>query len=125
MSEIYLNEEDIEWMGLKKSEYLSLLIQNQTSDDYSFADFHLYDHLIPQTLKEPEWVSSVRENKYILKMFCKSHHGEKNLYQVVIGFVAEEKIDDEVFVPILTFVTKDVSLAEQFKSGEVKKQTFH
>lgn len=125
MSEIYLSEDVIEWMEQKKSEYLSLLIQNQGADDISFADFHQYDHLISDTLTQPDWVSSVRDQKQIVKMYCKEHLKKDNIFQVVIGFIAEEKVDNEVFVPILSFVTKEHSLAEQFKSGEVKKVTLH
>ena len=44
------SEEFLEWVGLKKSEYLSWLITELDSSDLGFESFHKFDHLIGSTL---------------------------------------------------------------------------
>jgi len=50
----FLTEEAANWIGQKKSEYLSVLINLSSRDDFGFEEYHLYDHLIPQTIEHPD-----------------------------------------------------------------------
>ncbi len=122
--DFYLPEEVMEWVGLKKSEYLSELIQNLDSKDFSFEDFIEYDSFVPQTLEAPDSVYEITDQDYPIRTFVKSHLESKGAFsQVVIGaIVAEENSESEVFVPILSFVTRSEKLLKVFSVGHQKNK---
>lgn len=122
--DFYLPENVMEWIGLKKSEYLSELIQNLDSNDFSFEDFHEYDSFIPQTLEAPDSVYELTDEDYPIRTFVKSHLAIKGAFsQVIIGaIVAEESGEAEIFVPILSFVTKSEKLLKVFSVGHQKNR---
>lgn len=121
MDEFYLSEEVLEWLGLKKSEYLSRLIENMSGDDVPFEDFTRYDDLIPSTLSRPDWSIDTLEDNQRVKTFCRTFGDPQMLHQVVIGALVPDQNKNDVFIPILTFVTKNESLVNLFTGGKVPR----
>jgi len=118
--EFYLSDEMAAWIGLKKSQYLSKLIENMGPDDFGFEEFHTFDHLIPETLANPDKSFEEEIDSYQLKTFVKTYLGNPSFHQVVIGTVfRDEPNKSEVFVPVLVFVTKKEELARPFCTGKV------
>lgn len=113
--EFILSEEDAEWLGLKKSEYLSKLIQHQRSDDLGFEHFHRYDYLIQQTMESPDHVYDLKSD-YTIRTYVKTYADQGEIHQLIIGAVFPDK-KNEVFVPILTMVTKFQELAKLMEEG--------
>lgn len=118
--DFYIPEELIEWVSLKKSEYLSKLIQMQTSQDIGFEEFHLFDKHIPETIEGPDKAFETEEDQQKVRIYVRSFSGEFNFHQVVIGVVMDDKeTKSNVFIPIITFVSKNVDLVKEFCVGEV------
>lgn len=118
--EFYLSEDAQEWIGLKKSEYLSKLIENQPAGDYGFEDFHRYDHLIASTIETPDEVWEKHES-FPIQVFVRTY--ETDLHHILIGGIfPEEQKKNLVYVPILSFVTKGQELAMLFCEGEKKRR---
>jgi hypothetical protein len=115
----YLNEEDAEWVGLKKSEYLSRLIESVGPTDFGFEEYHLFDHLIHGTIQAPDRSMTYDEDGREMRSYLKSYMEKENFHQFVIGVVifdAEKK--SEVFVPVIVFVTRDEELVKKFTIGQ-------
>ncbi len=111
-------DEVLEWLGLKKSEYLSKLIENQTSDDFGFEEFHLFDHKIQETVEFPERSFEETQDSYLIRTYFKTYSDAKMIHHVVIGTIYADKENKvEVFLPILTFVTRKEELLEIFSVG--------
>lgn len=121
MDEFYLSEEDAEWIGLKKSEYLSRLIENQESDDFQFEDFHRFDDLIPATISTSDWNLESMEDGRKIRTYCRSYHDKETFQQIVVGTVIPDQDKNEVFIPILTFVSKKENLVKLFGAGKVSR----
>jgi len=118
--DFYIPEELIEWVSLKKSEYLSKLIQMQTPLDIGFEEFHLFDKHIPETIEGPDKAFETEEDQQKVRIYVRSFSGEFNFHQVVIGVVMDDKATkSNVFIPIITFVSKNVDLVKEFCVGEV------
>lgn len=118
--DFYIPEELIEWVSLKKSEYLSKLIQMQTPQDIGFEEFHLFDKHIPETIEGPDKAFETEEDQQKVRIYVRSFSGEFNFHQVVIGVVMDDKATkSNVFIPIITFVSKNVDLVKEFCVGEV------
>ncbi len=118
--DFYIPEEIAEWVSLKKSEYLSKLIQNQPSNDVGFEEFHLYDRLIAGTIETPDKAFEAEVDQEKVRTYVKSYQESFSFHQVVIGVVLDDKERRaNVFVPIISFVTKNVELVKEFSVGEV------
>lgn len=111
-------EEVAEWIGLKKSEYLSLLIGQIRPDDFSFEKYHLFDHLIPETIDRPDKIIENSKEDYPIRVYIKTYPGRENFHQVVLGMMLEDE-KSKVFIPILVFVTKFDELIKEFGQGQV------
>lgn len=119
--DFYIPEEVAEWIGLKKSEYLSKLIENQRPGDLGFEDYHLYDSNIPQTIEKPDKVYESIIDHIKVRIYLRTNQTSFLYHQIVIGAVIPDKASgNEVFVPILSFVTKMAELVSVFCQGEVK-----
>lgn len=118
--EFYLPEEIIEWIGLKKSEYLSKLLSSQSPNDIGFEEYLRYDKTIPETLENPDQSFESKSDGYVIRTYTKSYLEGEGFHQVVIGglFPDKEK-NSEVFVPILSFVTKFQETMKLFSEGDV------
>lgn len=117
----YIPEEIAEWIGLKKSEYLSRLIMNQGPDDLSFEHYHLYDSTIPQTIEKPDKTFESTLDHIKVRTYLRSYYQQFTYHQIIIGAVIPDKVSgNEVYVPILSFVTKKSELIREFCEGEVK-----
>ncbi len=125
MDEFYLPEDVVEWICLKKSEYLSRLIENVTQSDFQFEDYSRYDDLIPSTLSVPDWSVEVMEDGFKLKTFCRQFHDQVSFHQMVIGVLVEDQNKKDVFVPIISFVTKDELLVKIFSGGKLPRPTLN
>jgi DNA-directed RNA polymerase specialized sigma subunit len=118
--DFFIPEEIAEWIGLKKSEYLSKLIQNQPSHDFKFEEFHLYDGHIPTTIENPDKAYEYQEEEHTLRTYLRTYNEKVTFHQVVIGVLVDDKRNQaSVFVPILCFVSKDDALIREFTHGEV------
>lgn len=121
MDEFYLTEEDAEWIGLKKSEYLSKLIEHVESDDFQFEDYHRFDHQIPATISTPDWHGEITEDGRKIRTYCRSYQDQETYQQIVVGTVVADQDKNEIFVPIITFVSRKENLVKLFGVGNVSR----
>lgn len=111
-------EEVAEWIGLKKSEYLSRLIENLHPDDLGFEKFHLHDHLIPETIDRPDKIIENSKEDYPVRVYIKTYPEKESFHQIILGMMLEDE-KSKVFIPILVFVTKFDDLVKEFCQGQV------
>lgn len=117
--EFFIPEEVIEWIGQKKSEYLSKLIELVSDDDFGFEDYHQFDQHIPETIGEADRVFEETVDSQIIRTCVKTYVQDKRFHQVVLGTVIpDENSEAMVFVPILSFVTNKDELVREFADGE-------
>jgi hypothetical protein len=121
MDEFYLPEDVIEWLGLKKSEYLSKLIENVQADDFQFEEYHQFEDLISSTISLPDWSVEVLEDDRRIKTYYRLYSDEKAFYQVISGLIVEDQNKNDVFVPILSFVTRHEELVKIFCGGKMNR----
>ena len=121
MDGFYLPEEILEWLGLKKSEYLSKLIMNIEPSDFQFEEYLRFDDFIPATLALPDWVVENLEDNQKVKTFCRTFVEPEVFHQVVIGALIPDQEKNEVFVPILSFVTRHESLIKILCTGDISR----
>lgn len=111
-----LSEEAMEWIGLKKSEYLSKLITHLVEEDLGFEQFPRFDSYIPQTLEKPDRSFQYTEDKQEVRVYVRTIEVGETVHQVVIGAVFPHQ-GKEIFVPILSFVTRMDDLVNLFSVG--------
>jgi hypothetical protein len=117
----FLSEEVLEWIGLKKSEYLSQLITHQQANDFPITEFHQFDTHIPMTIQEADNLYELQDEDYPVRIYIKAYAHDQVFTQIVLGAVLpDEKKDSEIFVPILSFITKDEKLVRLFSVGVSK-----
>ncbi len=121
VDEFYLSEEDAEWIGLKKSEYLSRLIENLESDDYQFEEFFRFDDQIPATISAPDWSVDILDDGKVIRTYCRSYQDKETYHQVVVGAVMPNQDKNDVFVPIISFVSRKENLVKLFSAGKVSR----
>jgi hypothetical protein len=118
--DFYIPEEIAEWIGLKKSEYLSRLIQHQPAGDIGFEAFPRYDRFIPGTIERPDRTYERTEDDQTIRTFVRSYDEDEVFHQVVIGVLLDDKKNKAaVFVPILSFVSTARELVREFSVGSV------
>ncbi len=121
--DFYIPEDVAEWIGLKKSEYLSRLIQQQKSGDLGFEVFHLYDQFISGTIEVPDKTLEETIEGKLVRTYQRTYEEKNGFHQVVIGVVLNDKESGaEIFVPILTFVTVNPELVQEFSTGQTKNR---
>lgn len=114
-------EELEEWIGLKKSEYLSVLIENQPQEDFGFDEFHLFDHLIPDTVEGPDRSFEDKVDGRLLQTFIRTYSDDRMYYHVVLGSpFADEKAGIEAFLLVLSFVTRSEEVVKKFSTGQAR-----
>ncbi len=117
----YLSEEDAEWVGLKKSEYLSRLIGLLGPTDIGFEEYHKFDDLIHGTIHTPDRTFLYKEDGYDMRTYLKTYLQGQTFHQIVMGAILpgpENK--SEIFVPVLVFVTRSEEVVKAFATGESK-----
>lgn len=112
-------EEVAEWIGLKKSEYLSRLINSLNPNDLGFEKYHEFDHLIPETINQTDKAFEGNEEDYPIRTYIKTYPGKETFHQVVLGMMYDDGGSSFVFIPILVFVTKFDELIKEFSQGQV------
>lgn len=118
--DFYIPEEIAEWINLKKSEYLSKLIQLQPAGDIGFEEFHLYDPHIPGTIENPDKAFESNDDHQTIRTYVRSYIVDDHFHQIVIGAVIEDKTKAaNVFIPILSFVTRKNEVVLEFSIGDV------
>lgn len=118
--EFYLPEEVVEWINLKKSEYLSLLIEKGIPGDFGFEEFHYFNDLVPQTIETPDKSFEDEIDQNVVRTFIKTYSAPVYFHQVIIGGIfMDQKNQAEVFVPIIVFVTKKAETVHLFSRGKV------
>lgn len=118
--DFFIPEDVIEWINLKKSEYLSKLIQFQANGDYGFEEFHLFDQYIPGTIENPDKSFETTIDSQKVRIYLKTYKVKSFFHQVVIGAVVPDKEKNaNVYVPIISFVTRFDELVKEFCVGEV------
>ncbi len=114
--EFFLPAEVMEWVALKKSEYLALLILNHKSHDIKIEEYHQFNYLMEETIarSDKSYTDEVDGNR--VHIYVKSYsHGT----QVVVGAVFQDpKNNSDIFVPVLTFVSKNNDLIRLFAVGK-------
>lgn len=121
MDEFYLSEEDLEWLSLKKSEYLSKLIEKMDDHDIQFEDYLNFEQHIPLTLSLPDWSTETIEDKQRIKTFCRTFADPEVFHQIVIGALIPDQDKNYVFVPIISFVTRTEKLINEFSDGKISR----
>jgi hypothetical protein len=115
-----ISEEIVEWIGLKKSEYLSKIVSLQLSDDIGFEEFHHFDSFIPNTIESPDKVFENPEDDQRVRTYLKSYTEKSGFHQMVIGVLLDDKQNNaDVFVPIISFVSKKSNLIKEFSVGRL------
>lgn len=118
--DFYVPEEMAEWIGLKKSEYLSKIIQKQSASDIGFEFFHLYDGYVPGTIEFPDKTFETVEDDQRIRTYIKTYSEQSGFHQVVIGVLLDDKENNaDVFIPIITFVSRESELIKEFSMGAV------
>ena len=118
----YLSEEDAEWLGLKKSEYLSKLIELLGPTDIGFEEYHKFDDHLRGTIQDADRAFTSEDDGRELRTFVKSYMDGQNFHQVVVGVIIKDsKNNSEVFVPILIFVSRDAEVVKAFSTGNSQK----
>ena len=125
MDEFYLPEETVEWLSLKKSEYLSKLIENIADDDIQFEEYTRFDELIPATLSQADWTSEWVEDKQKIKSFFRTFADPEVLHQVVVGALVPDQHHNDVFIPIISFVTRTEAMVGLFNAGKISRPTLN
>jgi hypothetical protein len=106
MDDFYLPDDVIEWLSLKKSEYLSRLIEYSAPGDFEFHQYMEFDELIPNTLSMPDYVHDSEEDGHRLKSFVKTYQEKGVFQQVVVGALLPDQNKQDVFIPILALITR-------------------
>jgi len=108
-----------EWIGLKKSEYLSLLIENMSEGDFGFEEFHLFDGKMEETVERPDRSYQEIQDGYSVHTYVRTYSDEKMFHHVVVGCMYTDKKNQvEVFLPILSFVTRSEDVVGKFSVGK-------
>jgi hypothetical protein len=116
--DFFISEEVAEWIGLKKSEYISRLVLKASPDDIGVEDFHLFDSYIPGSIEKPDTIYESIEDHQRIRTYIKTYSEKVEFHQVVIGVVLDDKKhNSDIFIPILTFVSKKSELVKEFMSG--------
>lgn len=114
----FIDEETVEWISLKKSEYLSQLIIDLSVDDYGFEDFHLFDSYMTSTLDKPDEIYKSFDDNREINIFHRAYKNEVEFYQIIISLALLDDNQQRVIIPILTFVTKREDLLLKWCIGE-------
>lgn len=117
--DFYLSEEALNWINLKKSEYLSQLIEKGKEGDFGFEEYYFFNELVPQTIESSDKTFESEDGEYILRIYVKTYANPVRFHQVVIGGVFKDQSQVEVFVPIIALVTKFNETAQLFGHGKV------
>jgi hypothetical protein len=118
--DFFISEQMAEWIGLKKSEYLSSIINKQGLEDIGFDQYHLYDSFIPSTIERPDKTYESQDEDHKIRTYIKTFSEKSGFHQLVIGvLIDDEQNKADVFVPIITFVTRDHFLVKEFSVGKV------
>jgi hypothetical protein len=118
--EFLISEELAEWIGLKKSQYLSKLVERWVPGDISFEAYTLFDSFISNTIEQPDKVYELLEDDQKVRTYVKTFTERSGFNQLVLGVVVEDgKNSAHVFIPILTFVTRSHELVKAFSDGTV------
>jgi hypothetical protein len=115
----FLTDEAAEWIGLKKSELLSELINQLTGDDFGFEEFHKFDHLITQTIEFPDRIFADTSEDFEQRTYIRTYKQDIQIHQLVIGAIVKDQTKNDVFVPVLCFVTKKEDLALKWSKGKL------
>src|SRR5690606_38770830 len=116
--DFYVPEETAEWIGLKKSEYLSKLIQIQEVGDIGFEEFHHYDQFVVGTIEQPDKTYEFEDDKQRIRSYIRTYAERNGFHQVVTGVMLNDQDKAWVFIPIISFVTKSEKLVKEFGKGE-------
>lgn len=107
-----------DWIGLQKSEYLSLLIENMKEGDFGFEDFHLYDERMQETVEYPDRSYQDIKDGYSVHTYVRTYSDVKMFHHVVVGCMYSDKKNQQtVFLPILSFVTRSEDVVGRFSVG--------
>ena len=110
-----------EWIGLKKSEYLSKLIENGRPEDFGFEEYHLFDHKMQETIEAPHRSFEEVQDGLMVQTYIKTYSDSKMFHHIVIGTMySDRKNKGEIFLPILSFVTRFEELVGIFCVGTPK-----
>jgi hypothetical protein len=117
--DFYIPEEIAEWIGLKKSEYLSKVIMLQLPDDLSFEDYPRFDSFIPETIEKPDRIFESEEDDQVIRTYVKTYPEQGEFHQLVIGVLLDDQEKKaNVFIPILTVVSRKDELIREFSKGK-------
>lgn len=118
--DFFISEEVAEWVGLKKSEYLSKLISLQTHDDIGIEQFHRFEKYIQGTIEDSDKTLQADIDGYTVRTYLRTYGEDSGFHQIVLGAVIPDKATkNEIFVPILILVSRNKDLVMEFCEGEV------
>jgi hypothetical protein len=111
----------IESLENKKSSLLGDIINHRKESDINFEDFISYDIFLEETLANPDEIYELKDREgdkltHFLKSFVDSKFG--SFFYVVIGMKKINSSQEEMFYPILSFPTNDISIFQDFRKGD-------
>ncbi len=118
---VEVDEELIESIELKKSNFLASLLEERSPSDIPFERFNMYDEFIEKTLQEPDevFINTDEEGDKVLT-YIKAHelNGTSFYYFCLcMKYENSQKEGMETLLPILTFPSLDGELYEFYKKG--------
>lgn len=118
---VEVEEELIESIELKKSNFLASLLEERSPSDIPFEKFNMYDEFIETTLQEPDevFIDTDEEGDKVLT-YIKAHelNGTSFYYFCLcMKYETSQKEGMETLLPILTFPSLDGELYEFYKKG--------
>lgn len=118
--DFHIPEDIAEWIGLKKSEYLSKIIENQVAGDIGFEQFHQFDDFVPGTIERSDKTYESSDDGQKIRTYIRTYSESSGFHQVVVGVLLDDKKNNaDVFIPIITFVTRESLLVKLFSLGKV------
>lgn len=120
---VEVDQETINEVELKKSNFLADLLEQRSPADIPFEDFHLYDSFFENTLEEPDEVYSYKDNDgdYIFS-YIKAHEREGTsfyFFVLCMKCAGNMSSETEMIIPILSFPSVDGELYRLYKKGEL------
>lgn len=108
-----LNDDLVEWLSQKKSEWLGELIAHQPQDDLNFDQLHHYDGELDGISRDFDESFDWIEDKIPLKTYLKFLQGKRPTIIVAICLEANHQT-----LPVFFFATYYRSVADLFCRGK-------
>ncbi len=124
--EIIVPEKFMEQVESLRSSFLASILSKRDEQDIPIEDFHLFEEYIEPTISQPEEVFEYEDKSgHLVHAFIRDFEKMDDCFFYIVLSLkldptmqpAENRLDDEVFIPVLAFPTIDEQLYLSFKKG--------